>query len=282
MTFAADHVDAAPGNSRSASQPAPAQTGGLPPETLAIVNGVKIPQSQLDQALRARGQPDTPQTREAGKQDLIVRELLRQSAEKAHYSARPEVQDAMSAAKANTETQLYLRDNIHPQTVTDAQVKARYDEIVAALGREEYKPRIIVIAEAETAATVLGQLKSGQSFDAVARQYSKAMSASSGGELPWVSFPTPAQEGRTQGLPLALAEAITRLSPGAYTPRAVALGNDGKGPYAIVKLDVKRPTQVPAFDQAQGTLRQQLQSLATQKAQADLTIGLAKAARIEQ
>jgi peptidyl-prolyl cis-trans isomerase C len=50
----------------------------------------------------------------------------------------------------------------------------------------------------------------------------------------------------------------------------------------IVKLDAKRPTQVPAFDQAKDTIRQQLQALALDKAAAQFTTGLLKSAQIQQ
>jgi hypothetical protein len=50
----------------------------------------------------------------------------------------------------------------------------------------------------------------------------------------------------------------------------------------IVKLDARRPTKVPAYEQAQGTIRQQLQALSIEKASAQFVGGLVKAAKIEQ
>nr|WP_262419891.1 peptidyl-prolyl cis-trans isomerase [Paraburkholderia sp. 31.1] len=266
----------------AAGAAAPSASSALPAGTVAIVNGVAIPQAQLDEAVRVAvqtsGQPDTPQLRQALKAQLITRELFRQGAEKGRYDTKPEVLQAMSAAKINAETQLYLRDNIHPEPVTDAQVKARYDAIVASLGKEEYKPRLIAVADDATAKTVLAALKSGTAFDALARQYSVAPSKAAGGELPWVSFKTPLTEGNTQGLPLPVAQAITQLPAGGVTPAAIPAGNAR----VIVKLEAKRPTQVPAFDQAKETIRQQLQALALEKAAAQFTGSLMKNATIQQ
>lgn len=263
---------------------APAATMSLPAGTVAVVNGVNITQAQLDEAVRVAvqlaHQTDSPQLRQPLKQQLIARELFRQNAEKAGYGAKPEVQQAMEQTKANAETQLCLKDNIRPDPVTDAQVKARYDEIVATLGKQEYKPRIIVVPDTATATIVLAQIKAGQQFDALDRQYSKAPSAQAGGELPWVSFKTPAEEGKTQGLPLPVAQAIEKLPVGGVTAQSVVLGKDG--PYAILKVDAVRPTQVPAFDQAKETIRQQLQALALEKAAAQFTAGLMKSATIQQ
>lgn len=250
----------------------------LPAATAAIVNGVAIPTSQVDAVLRASRQPDTAQVRQMIKGELISREVFRQNAEKAHYNTKPEVQQAADAAKAAAETQLYLQDNIHPEPVTDAQVKARYDQIVASLGKEEYKPRLIVVNDDATASTVLSQLKRGAAFDALARQYSVAPSKAAGGEMAWMSFKTPVTEGQTQGLPIAVAQAITQLPAGAATPTPISLGNAR----VLVKLDQKRPTQVPSFEQAQPTIRQQLQTLAMEKASAAFIGPMIKAASIQQ
>ncbi|QVN19000.1 peptidylprolyl isomerase [Burkholderia pyrrocinia] len=250
----------------------------LPAGTAAIVNGTSITQAEVDAVLKASRQPDSAQVRQAIKNQLITRVLIQQAAEKANYGSRPEVQTAMQVAKANAETQLYLKDNVKPEPVTDVQVKSRYDEIVASLGKDEYKPRLIVVRDAATAATVVSELKAGKSFEGLARQYSIAPSRDSGGELPWVSFKTPATEGKTSGLPVAIAQVLEKLPVGAVTPESITVD----GARAIVKLDAKRPTQVPAFNQAQATIRQQLEALALEKASAQFVGGLLKSAAIQQ
>jgi parvulin-like peptidyl-prolyl isomerase len=257
-------------------------SGALPSGTVAIVNGVSISQAQLENALRASRQPDTPQIRQAIRQELVARELFRQNAEKQHYDTKPEVQEVVNAAKVNAETQLYLKDNIHPEPVTDAQVKARYDDIVGSLGKEEYKPRIISVADEATANTVLAQLKAGSAFDALARQYSVAPSKAAGGEMAWISFKLPFEEGKTQGLPLPVAQAVAQLSAGAVTPVAIPVTQGSGTLYVIAKLDAKRPTVVPGFDQARDTIRQQLQALAVEKASAQFVAGQLKDATIQQ
>ncbi|WP_446901137.1 peptidyl-prolyl cis-trans isomerase [Burkholderia sp. YIM B11467] len=246
--------------------------------TVATVNGAPITQADVDAMLRASGQPDSPQIRDAIKQQLITRVLIQQAAEKANYADKPEVKAAMQQAKASAEVQLYVRDNLKPEPVTDAQVKARYDELVAALGKNEYKPRLIVVKDPATAATVLSELKSGKSFDGLARQYSMAPSRDTGGELPWVSFNTPAAEGKTAGLPLPIAQALEKLTVGAATKDSIPVD----GVRAIVKLDAKRPTQVPGFETAKPGLQQQLQAIAVEKASAQMIGNLLKDAKITQ
>jgi len=257
-----------------------AQTAAVPQATgtVATVNGTAITQAEVDAVLRATKQPDMPQARLAIKNQLIAHVVIQQAAEKANYGNKPEVQAAMQIAKANAETRLYLQDNIKPEPVTDAQVKSRYDEIVASLGKDEYKPRVIVVRDAATATTVVSELKSGKSFDALARQYSIAPSRDTGGELSWVSFKAPATEGKTSGLPVGVAQALEKLPVGAVTPESVAVD----GARTIVKLDAKRPTQVPSFNQAQATIRGQLEALALEKASAQFVGRLLKNATIQQ
>lgn len=257
---------------------AQAAAADLPAGVVALVNGMPISQMELDAAVQESHQPDTTRLRQLLKQQLIARELFRQNAEKRHYDSKPEVQQAINVAKVNAETQAYLRDNLHPEAVTEAQIRTRYDEIVGSLGKEEYKPRVIAVADDATANTVIAQLKAGAAFDAVARQYSVAPTRSAGGELPWVSFKAPVTEGKTQGLPIALAQAIIQLPVGGITPTPI-LTADAR---VIVKLDAKRPTNVPTFDQAKDAIRAQLKTLALEKAAAAFVSGQLQAAAIRQ
>ncbi|MCA8023618.1 peptidylprolyl isomerase [Burkholderia metallica] len=282
MQMRINHLLAATALAWQLALPIAAHAQSAASATVATVNGTPITHAEVNAVVQATRQPDSPQLRQAIQNQLIAQVLIRQAAEKAGYGDKPEVKAAMQVAKSNAETQLFLRDNVKPEPVTDAQVKARYDEIVGSLGKEEVKPRIIVTKDAATAATVLAGLKAGQSFDALARQYSQAPSAAAGGELPWVSFKTPVTEGKTQGLPLAVAQAMTQLPAGGVTPQSIALGSDVNGPRAIVKVDARRPTQVPSFDTAKATIQQQLQALATEKATASFIGGLMKGAAIQQ
>lgn len=77
---------------------------------------------------------------------------------------------------------------------------------------------------------------------------------------------------------MPIAQALVQLSPGGVTPAPVVVDNAR----VLVKLDAKRPTVIPAFDQAKGAIRQQLQVVALEKAAASLVAGLLKDARIQQ
>ncbi|XRD86217.1 peptidyl-prolyl cis-trans isomerase [Dyella acidisoli] len=228
--------------------------------------------------MRMAGLPDNDATRAALEKQMISGEVVRQAAEKANYADRPEVKQVLTAARAKAVSELYLRDNAKPATVTDQQVKARYDQMAAQAGSQEYKPRVISVADDATAGQVLAKLKSGQSFDDLARQYSQASNRAAGGEMGWVTFKTPVTDGQTGGLPLPLAQAIAQLKAGGYTQAPVTLGTSR----VIVKLDAVRPTQILPYDKVKDAIRQQLEASQQQQATDALVGKLTKDAKIER
>jgi parvulin-like peptidyl-prolyl isomerase len=174
--------------------------------------------------------------------------------------------------------QIYLREAIKPNSVTETQVKARYDAIVASLGENEYKTRLILVADEATGQSVLTQLKAGADFAKLARQFSKAPSAAKGGELDWVSFKLPLAEGATQGYPLAIADAIVKLPAGAVSAAPIVVGNQRY----VIKVDEVRPTVVPKFEAVKPSLQAALERQELERATAHLVAGLIKNAKINQ
>jgi peptidyl-prolyl cis-trans isomerase C len=261
----------------SLATPSPA-TAPLPTGVVARVNNVSITQAQVDEAIRAANAPDTPVLRASIKNQLIARELFRQAAEQAHYATRPEVEAQVDQLKTGVIVQAYLRDQIKPAPVTDADVKAQYDRIISTLGDSEYKPSVIAVKDAATAQTILDQLKKGADFAQLAKQYSQGPSAAQGGALNWISFKTPIQPGNTQNWSQPLAEALVKLPQGAVSSAPVQIGDA----FWILRVDQKRATQIPQFDQTKDVLRKQLEQVAIEKATTQVVAGLIRNAHIQQ
>ncbi|WP_322030170.1 peptidyl-prolyl cis-trans isomerase [Paraburkholderia sp. J76] len=252
----------------------------LPAGAAALVNGQVIAQSALDTAVSnvvsRTGAPDTPQLRAALKDDLIARELLRQQAVLGHYDQRAEVAQFPDAEKTDAEIRAWILDNVHAPKITDSEIKSRYESVVATFGKEEYKPEVIAVTDEATANTVLAALKGGQPFADLARQYGIGATKATGGEMPWVSFKLPLTEGNTHGVPMPLAQVITSLAPGQTAPQPLKAG-DG---WLIVRLESKRPMQVPAYDSAKEDIRRQLQDEGMQAALGQRVAELARSATI--
>ncbi|MCT7315262.1 peptidyl-prolyl cis-trans isomerase [Ralstonia sp. CHL-2022] len=256
-----------------------AHADGLPAGVVASVNGTQITQAQLDRAIAQSGAGANPNVIQAIKQQLIARELFRQQAAKnPTYDKLPAVQQAVKEAHDAAVTQAWLKDNIKPSPVTDEQVKARYDAIVSSLGDKEYKARVIQVGDDVTAMQVITQLKQGTDFAKLAQQYSTAPNKARGGELDWVSFKVPVEEGKSQNLPLPLAREIVVLQPGAISANPVEVGNQRY----IVKVDAVRPTQVPAYDSVKPAIKQALETAELERATVQLVGGLLKTAKVVQ
>jgi parvulin-like peptidyl-prolyl isomerase len=120
-------------------------------------------------------------------------------------------------------------------------------------------------------------LGKGKDFPELARQWSLAPSATRGGELEWVSFKSPAKEGETNGLPMAIAQVVEKMQKGA-----VSNPIEVQGRWWLVKLDDTRPTKVPSFEEAKQSIRTMLTRQEAERATAELVNTLAKSAKITQ
>ncbi|WP_042301461.1 peptidylprolyl isomerase [Paraburkholderia kururiensis] len=231
-------------------QPARAATA----EVVATVNGVPLYRADLDNAMRAAGRLDTPAGRQEMLHALVGRELIRQAAERDGLGRSEAVQQAMRKAKVDAENRIYVAEHMQPQPVTDAQVRERYDAIVSELGPQEYRVSVMTLADEPTARFALMRLGQGEPFEKVAAQ--TGIQAADGNTSRWVSFREPATEGRTQGLPLPLAQALTTLKVGEVTPAPIAAA----GRYVVARLDDRRPTAIPSYDSARESLRAALEA----------------------
>lgn len=259
-----------------------AASNGLPAGAVAVVNGVQIPQAALDSAVSTAvsrgGDVDTPQLRAAIKQQLIIREVLRQQAVRAHYDERPEVGQVAGDQKVDVEIRSWLQDNVHVPEPTESQIRARYNSVNGELGKYEYKPQFVVLADQAVAKDVIAQAKAGQPFDALARKYSIVPSKENGGEMPWVSFKTPVVEGKTRGVPVDVARLLAQLPVGGVSPQPVQSGQA----WVVVKLEDKRPMKVEAYNDVKDQIRRQIIAESMDTGAAKLVKSLVQSATIVQ
>jgi parvulin-like peptidyl-prolyl isomerase len=260
---------------------APAVAGPAAKETAPVaarVNGVAIPLARFDEALRlavAQGNADTPELRGAIRNQFIAREVFRQEAVKRGWQNDASVLEARDAAMI----QRYLKDAVRPEPVKEEAVRARYDVIVASLGEREFHFRLIAVADEAKAKELLAAIKDHKAdFTQLAHDNSLLPSRDKGGETDWISFKTPAEEGRTQGLPLPLAKAIAALPAGMSAAEPLAW----QGRWYLIRMEEVRPTRVPEYGQAKDTLRRALEVQALEKATAQLVARLIANARIEK
>ena len=225
---------------------APAMAAG---KAFVTVNGVAIPQNLADTFIaeqKAQGAPDSPELKNAVREELIRRELLIQEAKKAGIDKRADVSAQADAARQAIFIRAFVQDYLKKNPITDAQLKADYDKIKAQLGDTEYKARHILVKTEEEAKAIIDNLGKGAKFDELAKQSIDPGSKDKGGDLGWASagnFVKP------------FSDALTALAKGKYTETPVK----SEFGYHVIELEDTRPLSVPAFEELKPRLLQQAQ-----------------------
>ncbi len=229
-------------------------------KAFATVNGQVIPQAVYDAIIaeqKAKGVSETPEMRNAIKEQLIARELLVQEAKKKGFDKKSEITLQVDAAKQAILGNAFLADYLRTHPVSDAQLKAEYDGIKASLGNTEYKSRHVLVEKEDDAKAIITNLKKGAKFDDLAKQSKDPGSRDKGGDLGWSS---------TAAYVKPFGDAVTSLSKGKYTETPVKTDFG----YHVILLEDSRPLTPPPFDQIKPQIAQRLQQEQIQKFVTDL------------
>ena len=222
-------------------------------EFVATVNGVPITQGLLNLNLKAvtnQGQKDTPELRQAIKEDLINKELIAQEATRLGLAKEIDFPDQVAQLKQNLLLQAFLEDHFKKNPITDAKMREEYDRQRKLMGEgsnaTQYRLSQIVVSTETDAIDLIRRIQKGELFGKLAQEYSiDAASKAQGGSLGWV---LPGQV-----IP-AVSVVLPNMGKGAVSanPIQTPVG------WVIIKVDDKRPFKVPSFDEAKPQLRQAL------------------------
>ncbi|MDR5793013.1 peptidylprolyl isomerase [Caballeronia sp. LZ008] len=220
-------------------------------QNIAVVNGTPIPTSRanaLVKQLVAQGQQDSPQLQQAVREELINREILMQEAAREGIATRPDVKAQVAVAQQTVVLRALIEDFVKKNTPNDAEIKARYDELVKQNGggKELHLHHILVEDEAQ-AKDLIAKIKAGASFEDLAKQYSKDPgSGKNGGDLDWSSPSAYVPE---------FGAAAEKLKKGEMTSEPVKT----QFGWHIIRLDDARDVAPPPFDQVKAQIAQQMQ-----------------------
>jgi len=230
-------------------------------QNVAIVNGKPVPKARMDvlaAQLAASGHPVTPEMQGQLREEVVVREVFMQEAQKQGLDGTSDYKDQLELARqAILIRQLF--DNYrktHP--ITDAEVQAEYDKFVAANSGKEYKARHILVETEDQANKILADLKKGAKFEDIAKKQSKDPgSGANGGDLDWAAPSSFVPE---------FSAAMIKLKKGetTATPVKTQFG------YHIIRVDDIRQAQLPPVDQVKPQITQQLQQQRLQAYQEEL------------
>ena len=227
----------------------------------AKVNGVAISQQHLDLLVKnlvAQGRQDTPEMREALKQQMINRELMVQDAVRRGLDKNAEISARLTFARQDVLSTAFVQEAVKAHPVTDEALKKEYERIKAQMGAREFKVRHILVAKEDEAKEIIGLIRKGGSFEKLAAERSTDPgSKANGGDLDW---------GPPARYVKPFADALLKLKKGQMTEVPVQT-NFG---WHIIRLDDERASRIPGFEEAKPQLQQMLQNQIVEKAVADL------------
>ncbi len=236
-------------------------SGAAQAQNAAIVNGKAIPKSKLDEfvaALTQQGRPDTPELRNAVRDELIAREIFAQEAEKKGLPRNPEVQRQLEQTRQDILIRAVIRDHLKNNPVTDAEVKAEYDTLnKGAGGDKEFRARHILVETEAEAKAIIEQLGKGVKFEELAKKSKDPGSAEKGGDLDWNGAETFVKP---------FSEAMVKLEKGKYTDMPVKTDFG----WHVIRLDDVRETTPPPLEQVRPQIKQELERRRVQTLQTDL------------
>lgn len=215
-------------------------------KVLATVNGSEITEADVNALYEAL--PD--QYRQAPKDfleqqlldQLVSMKVIGQAARNEKFGEQAEFQERLDTVREQLLQEYYLKEKID-EMVTDEVIRAEYDKFVAEFQpADEVQARHILLKTEQEANDIIKLLDDGGDFVELAKEYSTGPSGPNGGDLGYFTQDRMVPE---------FATAAFAMPAGEYTKKPVKT----KFGYHIIKVEDKRQTQPPAFEEKQEEIR---------------------------
>ena len=233
----------------------------LQAQNVAIVNGKAVPKTRLNMLaaqVERSGRSVTPDMEQQLREEVIMREIFMQEAEKQGLEASDDYKIQLEIAKQSILIRELFTQYQKTNPVSDADIKAEYDKFVAANGGKEYRARHILVEKEDEAKTLLADLKKGAKFEDLAKKASKDPgSGANGGDLDWAAAASYVPE---------FSNAMVKLEKGQMTDAPVK----SQFGFHIIRVDDVREAQLPKLDEVKPQISQQLTQSKLGKYQEDL------------
>jgi len=241
--------DAAPAAPAATDAPAAAPVAPKPEDVVATVGEETITEADLSFAAEDLSQ-ELSQMPPADQRAFLVRVLIdmkvmSKAAKDAGMDATPLFQQRLNYLEERALRRVYFSDAI-ANTVTEAAVRAKYDEYVASFKpADEIHASHILVKTKEEADAIEQQLKDGGDFAAIAKEKSIDPGAANGGDLGFFS------KGMMVGPFEDAAFALTDVGQ-------ISAPVESQFGWHIIKLEEKRQSAAPPIEQIGQQLQQQL------------------------
>ena len=226
---------------------APVYAEDKPDAVIAKVGNLEIHQSELDLAIAnldpQLAQLPDDQKKVAALSAAIDVKLLAGDAAAEKLDQTDEFKKRLQYLTDRELHNAYFKAHV-VDTVTDDEVKARYDKEVAGLPKqEEVHARHILVKTEDEAKDVIKQLDAGKDFAELAKEKSTDPNKADGGDLGYFTKGRMVKE---------FEEAAFALDKGTYTKTPVKTDFG----YHVILVEDKRDAAPPAFDQVKDQVRQ--------------------------
>ncbi len=219
-------------------------------QNVAIVNGKAVPLTRVEalaQQVAAAGRPVDDQVREQLREEVILREIFMQEAQKRGIGATDEFKTQMELARQTIMIRTLFADYQKKNPITDAAIQAEYDKFVAANGGKEYRARHVLVETEDEAKAIIKSIQGGAKFEDIAKKQSKDPgSGANGGDLDWAAAASYVTE---------FSEAMVKLEKGQMTSAPVK----SQFGWHVIRVDDVRQAQLPKLEDIKPQVLQQMQ-----------------------
>lgn len=219
-------------------------------QNVAIVNGKPVPKARVEQLInqvvKGGQQQRSPELEAQVKDEVVLREIFMQEAEKRGIPASSDYKLQMEMARQSLLIRELFADYAKKNPVSDADAKAEYDKFKAQNSGQEFRARHILVEKEDEAIALIKQINGGAKFEDLAKASSKDPgSAVNGGDLDWANGNSYVPE---------FTKALSELKKGEMTQNPVK----SQFGFHIIKLEDSREAQFPAFDDVKAQIVQRL------------------------
>ncbi len=195
----------------------------------------------------AQGQPDTPEMRNAVREELNTRELLVREAKKKGLDKNSDVKNQMDLTAQTILVRAYVGEWVKANPIPEATLRKEYETIKSQMGDKEYKVRHILVEKEDEAKDVIVELQKGGKFEKLAERSKDPGSKANGGDLDWNA---------PGNFVKAFSDAMVKLPKGKFTAQPVQT----QFGWHVIEVDDIRDAKIPSFDEVKPQLQQRLQS----------------------
>ena len=221
-------------------------------QNVAIVNGKAVPKARVDALMTqatSQGQPRTPELEAQVRDEVVLREMFMQEAERQGLAASPTYKAQMELARQSILIRELFTDYQKKHPVTDAEITAEYDKLKAQGGGTEYRTSHILVENEADAKALIVQIKGGASFEDLAKKNSKDPgSGEKGGDLDWADAGAYVPE---------FSQAMVKLKKGEMTEVPVK----SQFGYHVIKVVDVRQAQFPPLEEVKPQIQQRLMQM---------------------